>query len=139
MRCRVAIALALALVASVAHAQTPTVPKPWDQQTRAEKIARLEYWCSGRTALPQCVREIVRVDREIKKLDEMLRRTGQDANRGLSLMGCYNYCILRHFPFDTPGECKATVARFRRSAASNHGLMKTALKGHLDRTCKAVR
>jgi hypothetical protein len=79
-------------------------------------MASTEYWCFGKTALPACVREIIRVNREIKNRDEMLKRTGRDTNRGLSLMGCYNHCVL-----DTSNGTRRRSARraSRRSGGSH--------------------
>lgn len=143
-----AVALVLVLGGGgVAEAQTskPRIvvtpagsPPPSDPHSRNEQMADYEPWCDGATSLIQCVDRIVWVDQELKQREALSKRTGRPdtANRGLSLMGCYNYCTLRHFPVETPQECRTSMATFRQASRSRPALLKTSIKGYLNRECR---
>jgi hypothetical protein len=98
-------------------------------------IADYELWCNGPKALNACVDEIIRVDRIMASLERYFKRTGQGYNAGLSVQGCKSYCILRHFPYDTPQECASTEAKFRRVARAKPYLWKANLRFLLKEEC----
>ena len=108
------------------------------QADRNEQMATYEPWCGGKTGLAQCVDQIVWVDQELKEREALAKRTGRPdtANRGLSLMGCYNYCTLRYFPVETPQQCRTSMATFRQASKSRPALLKTSIRGYLDRECR---
>ncbi len=117
-----------------AKAQDPSL------EARNKEMKEYEYWCYGETSLTQCTSRIIRVDQDLKNRDAIAKRTGRPdtANRGLSLMGCYNYCVLRYFPADTTQECRTSKATFQRAARSRPALLKTDVRGYLDRQCRTT-
>jgi len=108
----------------------PVVPN------RAEMLADYVYWCGKPLDLSPCVDEIIRVDKEILYREKRAYETGLGYNAGNSLVGCRAYCVVRHFPHDTPDECKASVATFEKQAARKPYLWRTDLRQLLLEKCK---
>jgi hypothetical protein len=113
--------------------QVQPVPAASD---RAEDLANYEPWCGKPLVLSPCVDEIIRVDKEILSREKHAQRTGMGYNAGNSLVGCRIYCIVRHFPHDTPDECKASIATFEKAAARKPYLWRTDLRQLLIEKCK---
>lgn len=112
------------------------VPRDSAANVTASKEATIfQPYCGGLRPFPSCVDEIIRIDRERKEREAHFRRTGQKHNAGLSLTGCYNYCVLRHFPHETPQQCAASVPRWKRAAQNRPGLWKTDLHDLLAQEC----
>jgi hypothetical protein len=82
------------------------------------------------------VDEIIRVEKEILSREKEAYTTGRGYNVGSSLVGCRIYCTVRHFPHDTPDECKASVAAFEQEAARKPYLWRTNLRHLLIEKCK---
>jgi hypothetical protein len=101
----------------------------------SDQIAHYEPWCGGPKALAPCVDEIVRVDRELASREREFKRTGRGYNAGTSLRGCQIYCILRHFPHETPKQCSSTTATFKRTARTQPYLWKADLAQLLKEKC----
>jgi hypothetical protein len=112
--------------------KTPPAPSLSD---RAEMLAKYEPWCGKPLTLPSCVDEIISVDKELLSRAKEFYRTGRPYNAGNSLVGCRIYCIVRHFPHDTPDECKASVATFEKEAARKPYLWRTNLRQLLLEKC----
>ena len=102
---------------------------------RAEMLAKYQPWCGKPLALPSCVDEIISVDKELLSRAKEFHRTERLYNAGNSLVGCKIYCIVRHFPHDTPDECKASVATFEKAAARKPYLWRTNLRLLLMEKC----
>lgn len=151
---RSSVFLVGALTSAIGRAQEPITdlrtwgledvpPRPVEskaenaQKSRAEQIADYEYWCFGQTTLPQCVNRIIWVEKELTSRDDGARRTGQPdtGNRGLSLMGCYNYCTLKYFPADNMKECKTSISTFRQIARTKPYLWRTDIRPFLVEKC----
>jgi hypothetical protein len=103
--------------------------------TPSNAARRFQPYCGGPRPVGSCVNEIIRIDRELKEREANFRKTGQGYNAGLSLTGCYSYCVLRHFPHETPQHCAASVPGFRRAAQKAPGLWKTDLHDLLAEAC----
>jgi hypothetical protein len=99
-------------------------------------LAEYQPWCGKPLGLSPCVDEIIRVEKEILSREKEAYRTGLGYNAGSSLVGCRIYCTVRHFPHDTPDECKASVATFERGAARKPYLWRTNLRQLLLEKCK---
>ncbi len=95
---------------------------------RAEKLANYQPWCGKPLGLSPCVDEIISVDKELLSREKEFQRTGRGYNAGNSLVGCQIYCVFRHFPHDTPDECKASIATFENEAARKPYLWRTNLR-----------
>jgi hypothetical protein len=117
--------------------KTPPAPSLSDRALsgRAEMLAKYEPWCGKPLALPSCVDEIISVDKELLSRAKEFYRTGRPYNAGNSLVGCRIYCIVRHFPHDTPDECKASVATFEKEATRKPYLWRTNLRMLLMEKC----
>jgi hypothetical protein len=103
---------------------------------RAEMLSKYEPWCGKPLTLSPCVDEIIRVDKEILSREKDAYRTGLGYNAGNSLVGCRIYCTVRHFPHDTPDECKASVATFEKEAVRKPYLWRTNLRMLLMEKCE---
>jgi hypothetical protein len=112
--------------------KAPPAPSP---SGRAEMLAKYQPWCGKPLALPSCVNEIISVDKELLSRAKEFQKTGRPYNAGNSLVGCRIYCITRHFPHDTPDECKASVATFEKEAARKPYLWRTNLRQLLLEKC----
>lgn len=95
-----------------------------------------EPWCGKPLPLAPCSDEIIRVDKTILEREKESQRTGRGYNAGTSLRGCQIYCILRHFPHDTPDECKRSIVTFEKVAARKPYLWRTDLRQLLLRKCE---
>ena len=113
--------------ARTSHSEDKAPPAP-SVQGRAEKLAKYEPWCGKPLPLPSCVDEIISVDKELLSRAKAFHRTGRPYNAGNSLVGCRIYCIVRHFPHDSPDECKASIATFEKEAARKPYLWRTNLR-----------
>ena len=102
---------------------------------RTSETTDYEEWCGGPRALAPCVNEIIRVDKVLTGFEREFRRTGQGFSYGNSLRGCQIYCILRHFPHETPEECTSTAATFKRAVKTRPYLWKTDLRQVLKEKC----
>ncbi len=121
--------------AQAAHPQEKTPPAPI-MSGRAEMLTKYKPWCGKPLALPSCVDEIIRVEKEILSREKEAHRTGLGYNAGSSLVGCRIYCTVRYFPHDTPDECKASIATFEKEAARKPYLWRTNLRLLLLEKCK---
>jgi len=95
---------------------------------------RADYTCR-KSDLRSCVAEIVRVDREIRRRVQ----SGHPGNLGTSLVGCYNECIGKHFPTDTPEQCTGSKARFAQITRTNAAFGRTDLRDLLVERCDQAR
>jgi hypothetical protein len=132
--------VALCLSFQQGHSQTsrpeetarPTPAAP----DRAEMLVEYQPWCGKPLGLSQCVDEMIRVEKEILSGEKEAYRTGHGYNAGSSLVGCRIYCTVRHFPHDTPDECKASIATFEKEAVWKPYLWRTNLRLLLMEKCK---
>ena len=103
---------------------------------RAQMLADYEPWCGKPLGLSPCVDEIIQVEKDILSREKRAYKTGIGYNAGSSLVGCRIYCTVRHFPHDTPDECKASVATFEKEAARKPYLWRTNLRLLLIEKCE---
>jgi hypothetical protein len=103
---------------------------------RAEMLVEYQPWCGKSLGLSPCVDEIIRVEKEILSREKEAHRTGLGYNAGNSLVGCRIYCTIRHFPHDTPDECKVSVATFEKEAVRKPYLWRTNLRLLLMEKCE---
>jgi hypothetical protein len=99
-------------------------------------LAEYQPWCGKPLGLSPCVDEIIDVEKEILSRERRAYETGIGYNAGNSLVGCRIYCIVRHFPHDTSGECKVSVATFEKQASRKPYLWRTDLRQLLLEKCK---
>jgi hypothetical protein len=105
------------------------------EERRAQQLESWKFYCGGSTALMPCVDQIIAVSTEIKKRDAHFRKTGEGYNAGLSLTGCYSYCVATHFPTDTPDQCTRSISTFRSVSAKKPSLRDTDLRALLAEEC----
>jgi hypothetical protein len=108
------------------------------QRMRAEKLANLEFWCGGPKPFVSCIDVIISLDTELRRREALVRETGDATmmgNLGLSIMGCPNYCLLKHFPTDTPNACKDSISNLERAMLRRPQVRRTNLRDVLVQEC----